>query len=317
MAVFVKLFSGLLYSTVWREDLHVKVVWITLLALCDAKGRVAASVPGLAAISAVTVDQCRDALERLKAPDPDSRTKEWEGRRIADIDGGWQVLNYLKYRDMRDEDKRKEQTKEATRRWREKGKKITKDYTDHGDRGEPRRAQEEEEGRTTVPSLRSGDTSVPGVVSVEASVQAAPVNPLVAVERDPPVVAWSREACDDWISRFGGTAPGGQIGKAMKPLVDRHGWTAVRAAWQSYLGQTEAEYASPTRFASTFGRWSGTAVEPAPRDIRSQTPGQFNAATLQRIQRRLDAKEAERDLGQGRIADGPVEARRVLPGETD
>jgi hypothetical protein len=314
MAVFVKLFSGLLYSTVWREDLHVKVVWITLLALCDAKGRVAASVPGLAAISAVTVDQCRDALERLKAPDPDSRTKEWEGRRIADIDGGWQVLNYLKYRDMRDEDKRKEQTKEATRRWREKGKKITKDYNDHGDRGEPRRAQEEEEGRirTTVPSLRSGDdVPPPGVVAVEAPFQ-APASPLVAQ-----VVAWSREACDDWIARFGGTAPGGQIGKAMKPLVDRHGWTAVRAAWQSYLGQTEAEYASPTRFASTFGRWSGTTVEPAPRDMRAQTPGQFNAATLQRIQRRLEAKEAERDLGQGRIADGPVEARRVLPGETE
>jgi hypothetical protein len=94
------------------------------------------------------------------------------------------------------------------------------------------------------------------VVAVQASFQAAD-NPLVAVERDPPVVAWSREACDDWISRFGGTAPGGQIGKAMKPLVDRHGWAAVRAAWQSYLGQTEAEYASPARFASTFGRWSG------------------------------------------------------------
>jgi len=170
--------------------------------------------------------------------------------------------------------------------------------------------------RTTVPSLRSGDVSTPPVVSVQAPFQAAD-NPLVAVEKAPPVVAWSRDACDDWISRFGGTAPGGQIGKAMKPLVDRHGWLAVRAAWQSYLGQTEAEYASPTRFASTFGRWSGTTVEPAPRDIRSQTPGQFNAATLQRIQRRLEAKEAERDLGQGRIADGPVEARRVLPGKAE
>ena len=92
-------------------------------------------------------------------------------------------------------------------------------------------------------------------MSVQAPFQAAD-NPLVAVERAP-VVAWSREACDCWIARFGGTAPGGQIGKAMKPLVDRHGWLAVRAAWQSYLGQTEAEYASPTRFASTFGRWSG------------------------------------------------------------
>ncbi len=76
----------------------------------------------------------------------------------------------------------------------------------------------------------------------------------------PPVlVAWSREACDAWIGRFGGTAPGGQIGKALKPLVDRHGWSEVATAWRSYLTQTDAEYASPQRFAATYGRWSGTA----------------------------------------------------------
>ena len=313
------MYSGLLFSTVWREDMHVKIVWIALLALSDAHGIVSASVPGLAHAAGVSVDQCREALAKFLGPDRDSRTKDHEGRRIEEVDGGWLILNYVKYREMRDEERRKEQVRQAVARHREK--KKTDVINSHESKPcKPRKAQAEastEAVRTTVPSLRSGDdVAPPVVVAVQASFQAAD-NPLVAVERDPPVVAWSREACDDWISRFGGTAPGGQIGKAMKPLVDRHGWTAVRAAWQSYLGQTEAEYASPTRFASTFGRWSGSTVEPAPRDIRSQTPGQFNAATLQRIQRRLDAKEAERDLGQGRIADGPVEARRVLPGETD
>lgn len=72
-------------------------------------------------------------------------------------------------------------------------------------------------------------------------------------------VSWAREACDAWIERFGGTAPGGQIGKALKPLVDRHGWEIVRQAWCSYLRQVEADYASPSRFASTYGRWSGSA----------------------------------------------------------
>jgi hypothetical protein len=89
-----------------------------------------------------------------------------------------------------------------------------------------------------------------------------PVVPPAAPGGDshPPVlVAWSREACDAWIARFGGTAPGGQIGKALKPLVDRHGWSEVATAWRSYLTQTDAEYASPSRFAATYGRWSGTA----------------------------------------------------------
>jgi uncharacterized protein YdaU (DUF1376 family) len=76
-----------------------------------------------------------------------------------------------------------------------------------------------------------------------------------------PANAWSREACDDWQARFHGTAPGGRIGKALKPLVGTHGWPSVRAAWQSYLTQVEAEYASPERFAATFGRWSGESPD--------------------------------------------------------
>src|SRR5262245_31459954 len=78
-----------------------------------------------------------------------------------------------------------------------------------------------------------------------------------------PAVAWSREACDDWIKQFGGTAPGGQIGKALKPLVQKHTWVYVRPAWRSYLAQADPEYASASRFAATFGRWAG-ALGPAP-----------------------------------------------------
>jgi len=77
----------------------------------------------------------------------------------------------------------------------------------------------------------------------------------------PPALApsWSREACDDWIAQYHGTAPGGRIGKALSPLVKANGWTSVRTAWRSYLAQTEAEFASPQRFSATFGRWNGSA----------------------------------------------------------
>jgi hypothetical protein len=66
---------------------------------------------------------------------------------------------------------------------------------------------------------------------------------------------WSREACDDWIARFEGIPPGGRIGKALKPLVTRYGWVAVRPAWRRYLAASEAMYVSPQRFASTYGAW--------------------------------------------------------------
>jgi hypothetical protein len=97
--------------------------------------------------------------------------------------------------------------------------------------------------------------------SDEPSVSAPPARGslLPAVARTPGVNgAWSREACDAWMSRYGGTAPGGQIGKALKPLVERHGWPDVLPAWLNYLMQTDAQYASPARFASTYGQWAGT-----------------------------------------------------------
>jgi len=178
----VKLFSGIVQSTVWREDLHVKVVWITLLALCDSRGNVSTSVPGLATSAGVSLDQCVEALERLMAPDKWSRTQEHEGRRIEEIDGGYRVLNYLKYRQMRDEEKRNDQTREATRRWRQRVGSITDAHSAHGDQGEPIRARARERVRTT--DLLPTYSSSVGRESVQA-----PADPLegevVAPAADP------------------------------------------------------------------------------------------------------------------------------------
>lgn len=125
-----------------------------------------------------------------------------------------------------------------------------------------------------------------------------------------PAKTWSVEACDDWIGRFGGVAPGGTIGKNLKPLVDKHGWPTVRAAWKSYLEQAEAQYASPSRFAATFGRWSG-AVPDRP-DPRATTVGEHNAATLKRVLAKMGEGDGG-DQGQGAVAEGSARAGRVLP----
>lgn len=117
---FTKLFSSIVTSTIWQEDDKTRIVWITLLALADAQGRVEGSVPGLAHVAHVGLGECEHALERLSSPDIYSRTKDFEGRRIENIDAGWRILNYQKYRDRRDPDKRREQTREAVRRHRDR-----------------------------------------------------------------------------------------------------------------------------------------------------------------------------------------------------
>jgi hypothetical protein len=99
MSGYTKLFSSIVGSTIWREDSHTRVVWVTMLALADQDGVVEASVPGLADMARVTVEQAQVALAKFMAPDEFSRTPEHEGRRIEPVDGGWQILNHGKYRE--------------------------------------------------------------------------------------------------------------------------------------------------------------------------------------------------------------------------
>jgi len=91
------LHSNIIHSTVWRESDHVRIVWITMLAMCDKYGYVEASLPGLADASRVTIEQCRDALNQLSLPDEHSRNPDNEGRRIKQVRGGWKIINHLHY----------------------------------------------------------------------------------------------------------------------------------------------------------------------------------------------------------------------------
>jgi len=99
---FTKLFSSITESTIWvAPDAH-RLCWITMLAMADSRGRVWASVPGLANRARITVPAAEQALKSFLGPDPYSRTKDHDGQRIEEIDGGWRLLNHSKYRAIRD-----------------------------------------------------------------------------------------------------------------------------------------------------------------------------------------------------------------------
>lgn len=130
MTGYTKLFSSIIHSTIWQEPPEIKVVWITMLAMKNRDGQVLCSLPGLAKAAGVTVEQCQVALEKFRSPDPYSSTREHEGRRIQDIEGGWFIINHYKYQEALSlEDRRAYwalKQREARARKNHLGKKLKK-----------------------------------------------------------------------------------------------------------------------------------------------------------------------------------------------
>ena len=150
---YTKLFNSIITSTLWLEADHTRLVWITMLALADKNGEVQASIPGLAKLAGVPVAKCREALKCLSNPDPDSRTKVAEGRRIVEISGGWELINHAKYRRMASEEDARAANAKRQARHRERNAPVTPPNgpvtaDDHKQRQKANPNSEGEEGLT-------------------------------------------------------------------------------------------------------------------------------------------------------------------------
>ncbi len=236
---YVKLDCGILDSSLWAEAAEVRLTFITILAMTGPDGVCLATAPGIARRANLPLEAVRHALTVLEGPDPDSRSVAEEGRRLVRVDGGYRVVNYLAYRD-------KDHTAaERVRRYRQR-LAVTRNnrnatVTDRDDRNASRKQKQKQ---IEVPRASSR------------------------------VVTWSVEAVDDWRARFQAEkAPAGQIGSSLQPLVRTHGWDVVRPAWQRYLAATEGKFASPTRFATTWGDWR--PAPPPPKPAPEPTSPQF------------------------------------------
>lgn len=118
---YTKLFSSITESTVWGESYSTRIVWVTMLAMADARGNVYGAVPGLARRANVTLEETEKALAAFLAPDPYSRTRDEDGRRIECIDGGWRLINHAKYGAVRGTEERREYKREWDRQNRPSG----------------------------------------------------------------------------------------------------------------------------------------------------------------------------------------------------
>ena len=124
---YTKLFSSIVASTIWREDVSTKVLWVTMLAMKNERHVVEGSVPGLAHLAGVSLEDCEASLKKLIEPDPYSRNQEHEGRRIEAVDGGWLILNGEYYRKKMSQDERREYQRIKQAQYRqEKSERVSK-----------------------------------------------------------------------------------------------------------------------------------------------------------------------------------------------
>lgn len=121
---FVKLDCGILNSTLWveREQRDVFITALLMAAPFEVRepmeqyevdaikktgfvvptgwyGFVEAAGPGIVRRALADPKEGMEALRRLGDPDEESRSSEFDGRRLVRVDGGYIVLNYMKYRD--------------------------------------------------------------------------------------------------------------------------------------------------------------------------------------------------------------------------
>ena len=125
MPNYTKLFNSIITSTIWSEDDKTRIIWITMLALADQNGEVQGSVPGLARLAGVSIEDVESALDKFLSPDLYSRTPEFGGKRICKIDGGWELLNHAKYRRMASLADQKDSNAKRQKRHRDRNATVT------------------------------------------------------------------------------------------------------------------------------------------------------------------------------------------------
>jgi hypothetical protein len=95
-------------------------------------GFVAAAGPGLIHHALVSQEEGMRALRILGEPDPESRSQEFEGRRMVRVNGGYLVLNFMRYRDRDTTNAERQRRFYARQKTKTKTKKR-KAVSAHGD----------------------------------------------------------------------------------------------------------------------------------------------------------------------------------------
>lgn len=276
---FVKLDCAIVDSSLWVEREH-RSLFITALVMAEPYelaeataqldvdtltvtgytvpagwyGMIAAAGSGIIRRDGMSQPEGLAALRALCAPDPHSRSQDFEGRRLARVDGGYLVLNYFKYRD--------------------------KDFT-AAERMRRLRARKKAAG-TPVELPTEPPTVTRNTVDVTANVTQAEYRAQRTEDREhttrttglaasPP--GWLSHVCDVYERHYGaGSFNYGMAGRTLKPLhVAGHSGEEIAARMDRYCNRLDdIKYFSLPKFRATFGAFADDAVLSSKRNPGAQ-----------------------------------------------
>lgn len=249
---YTKLTDDFAESSTCRLGLDAVGLWALILSKTkpqmDGHGLLLATPNFFASITQTPLERVEALFATFEGPDPESRSRVDEGRKLVRLERGWRVVNY---REIREGDDTAAERARAYRRRKKEKREASRDASQQ----QRDVTLRERKQRRSKGDVKQSTNNLPASRAKSETASAWP--------------GWSKDACDDWIARFGGTASG-QIPKVLQPLVAKHGWVLVRPAWRSYLEQAEPEYASPRRFASTYGVWG--RLKPVASQARRARP---------------------------------------------
>jgi hypothetical protein len=123
--MYSKLFDSMYDGTLaTKGPWQAVVTFQQMLILCDPTGTIDMTAEAIARRTTIPIDVITTGIAALEAPDAESRMSNDEGRRIVRLDDhrswGWQIVNFVHYRNLRDEDARREYQRDLMRKRRAK-----------------------------------------------------------------------------------------------------------------------------------------------------------------------------------------------------
>lgn len=105
--IFDSMYEGTLYGH-WEAIVTLQ----QMLVLCDAEGIIDITPQALAARTSIPLEIIEKGIRILSEPDQYSRTPGEDGKRIVPLEEhrpwGWQIVNYLKYRNLQSREQKRE-----------------------------------------------------------------------------------------------------------------------------------------------------------------------------------------------------------------
>ncbi len=240
MTSFFQVDRGIFSSSVWlMGSPEERVLWLWLLGNCDDDGVVRHRELAIADGAKLPRDLVEAALARFSEPDPDSRTRANEGRRIARTpDGFARILNHELYYS-------KDYSTPRWRRWRDRKRSnaLANGPTLANTVGNEGQGQ----GQGQPPYPPTGDVAAPPAPPSRRSRTASERDRLLA---DPE----TRATAEDWRSLMGGDLGVGLLRAAHRA---RHDGGYGRETCQAAIAAVAGALAHPERYEErSSARWA-------------------------------------------------------------